>query len=322
MNRIAIIDPINQDIGLKVLFPEADYYVARVEFPSKYENMKHYDINFKLDWSEISGANYDILFIQFLSKHLLDDGHELQRIYRERIEPILNSNTFKCVALFDTYDYDYDPSTIVTNKNINVFFKRNFSKNKTYASNVHPFSFVIFGFNSTIEMMDRYIVSDEEYFKPKENRIFWSGSIFTHVNKEWNVYTDRHAVYNSIQHTLYLPGYLTHGEYLNTIRNSKFSLDLIGIGDPNIKTVEIIISGSLLIAQKKTIKYPFPEEFAEETVFETAEEYFQKMTRLTTDQALYDRCLKQQYDIVKKYLNIPWLRQYIISTLELKGIFQ
>jgi hypothetical protein len=319
MNRIAIIDPINQDIGLKVLFPEADYYISRVQFSSKYENMKHYNINFKLDWSTITDKNYEVLFIQFLSKHLLDDGHELQGIYRERIEPILNSNKFKCVALFDNYDYDYDPSTIITNKNINVFFKRNFSKNKTYASSVYPFSFIMFGYHSLIEMMDRYTVSEEHYLKEKENRIFWSGGIFIHDDKEYGVYRDRQTMYNSIRHTLYAPGSLPHDSYLHAIRSSKFSLDLLGCGDPNIKTLEILISGSLLIAQKKTVKYMFPEEFAEETEFETAEEYFQKTTRLINDQALYDRCLKQQYAIVKKYLNIPWLRQYITSTLELKA---
>ena len=32
MNRIAIIDFINQDIGLKILFPEADYYILQEEF--------------------------------------------------------------------------------------------------------------------------------------------------------------------------------------------------------------------------------------------------------------------------------------------------
>jgi hypothetical protein len=31
-NKIAIIDFMNQDIGLKILFPEADYYILQEEF--------------------------------------------------------------------------------------------------------------------------------------------------------------------------------------------------------------------------------------------------------------------------------------------------
>jgi hypothetical protein len=162
-------------------------------------------------------------------------------------------------------------------------------------------------------MMDRYSVSEEHYFKEKESRIFWSGGTYIHDDKEYGVYRDRQTIYNSIRHTLYAPGSLPHDSYLHAIRSSKFSLDLLGCGDPNVKTVEILISGSLLIAQKKPLKYMFPEEFAEETEFETAREYFDKMTRLIQDKDLYDRCLKQQFDIVKRYLNLPWLRQYIVD---------
>ena len=32
MHKIAIIDCYNQDIGLKILFPEADYFIKFIEF--------------------------------------------------------------------------------------------------------------------------------------------------------------------------------------------------------------------------------------------------------------------------------------------------
>ena len=30
--KIAIIDGLNQYMGLKILFPEADYFISRIEF--------------------------------------------------------------------------------------------------------------------------------------------------------------------------------------------------------------------------------------------------------------------------------------------------
>ena len=30
--KIAIIDGLNQDLGLKILFPEADYFINRIQF--------------------------------------------------------------------------------------------------------------------------------------------------------------------------------------------------------------------------------------------------------------------------------------------------
>ena len=313
-DRIAIIDIDNQDIGIKVLFPTADYYINRVQWTQKHPNMKHYNIDYRVDWSSLNDKNYDILFIQVTARHTVSGIlKETMEAYRDSVLPILNSNQFKLVALFDNDDYDMDPSKYIDHKSVDLFFKRNYTKKKLYSPNVYPFSFIMCGYHSLIEMMDRYSVSEEHYFKEKESRIFWSGGTYIHDDKEYGVYRDRQTIYNSIRHTLYAPGSLPHDSYLHAIRSSKFSLDLLGCGDPNVKTVEILISGSLLIAQKKPLKYMFPEEFAEETEFETAREYFDKMTRLIQDKDLYDRCLKQQFDIVKRYLNLPWLRQYIVD---------
>ncbi len=62
--RIAILDWLNQDIGLNILFPNADYYIKEIEYPEyKNDSMKRYNINPIYDWSTINDSNYDCLFI-------------------------------------------------------------------------------------------------------------------------------------------------------------------------------------------------------------------------------------------------------------------
>jgi len=60
--RIAVIDGVNQDIGLNILFPEADYFINNTE-TDKSSNMKASNIIPNYDWSKINDINYDYLCI-------------------------------------------------------------------------------------------------------------------------------------------------------------------------------------------------------------------------------------------------------------------
>jgi hypothetical protein len=312
--RIAIIDSKNQDIGLKIVFPEADYYVKRIEFPEKIQNMNYYTIHIHYDWSTINDTNYDYVFIicALYNAYQPDDStksHFNQEVkdHLSEIETIVNQNNFKFVGFFDNYDFDYDPASILPNPKINLFFKRNYSKLNSYASKVIPFPFIMFGYNSLIERMDKELVSEEEYLKIKNERVFFTGGL----------YDKRIAIYNEIKDTIYNPGPMQYSTFIHTLRNSKFSLDLLGIGDPNMRTFEILLSGSLLVSQKNMLHWPFPEEFSKETQFETKEEYSKQLTALKTDPVLYNTCLTNQYNIVKKYMNKAWIRKYILNTIQL-----
>ena len=46
--KIAIIDYFNQDMGLKILFPEADYFISKVQF-DKTTCLQKYNIEMKTD---------------------------------------------------------------------------------------------------------------------------------------------------------------------------------------------------------------------------------------------------------------------------------
>jgi hypothetical protein len=139
--KIAIIDGVNQDIGLNILFPDADYFIHNTEM-DKSKNMDKYSIVPRNDIQNVNDKNYDILFI-IIS---LYDAKPGTRFFKQNIKQILdkelviiNNNNFKKVFIFDNYDYDYDPNEIIQCDKIDLFFKRNYNKNKIYNKNVIPF---------------------------------------------------------------------------------------------------------------------------------------------------------------------------------------
>ena len=95
----------------------------------------------------------------------------------------------------------------------------------------------------------------------------------------------------------------------------KFSLDLLGIGCPNMRTFEILSTNSLRIAQYSNLTYPFEEKFSEETIFKDENDYFIKISNLINDDDLYNKCLKNQQNIVNKYFNKTWIKNYTLFNI-------
>lgn len=319
--RIAIIDTVNQDIGLKLLFSEASYYIHNSEectINSRIESYKRYNFTPKTEWYDINDSNYDYIFIILASYNIISTTPYYQENIKnifDKVINIINNNNFKFVGLFDNYDFDYDPNDFIKNKKINKFFKRNYNKNKCYKDNVVPFPFIMFGEKSLIEKCDSELVNETEYFKEKYNRIFFTGTLFT--NNNYNNNRDRLHIYNKIKSVIYNPGNLNYDDFINTIRNSKYSLDLLGAGDPNKRTFEILLSGSLMISEYNDLLWPFDknESFSKETIFKNENDFYNIINNLSNDKELYLKCLKNQYDIVKKYFNKEWLRNYILSKI-------
>ena len=164
--RIAIIDVINQDIGLKILFPQATYYIHNSEnctANNRTISYKKYNFTPKTDWSDINDSNYDYIFI-ILACYDIVSGisyykENVKNIFN-KITYIINNNNFKFVALFDNYDFDYDPNDFIINSKINIFFKRNYNATKNYKKNVTPFPFIMFGEISLIEKCDTELVNE------------------------------------------------------------------------------------------------------------------------------------------------------------------
>jgi hypothetical protein len=312
MYKIAIIDTIHQDIGLNILFPEAHYYTIYDDLDNidKSESLNKYNIIRRYDIESINDNNYDYFFI-IISSYAIDKNTPYYfnkiDISMQKIYNILDNNNFKKVFLFDNYDYDYDPSLYAYHNKINIYFKRNYNKNKIYSEIVKPFSFIMFGKYSMIEIID----NKRELASNADNRIYFSGTLFYHNDDKMNWYRNRHNIYENIKNNIYNPGRSDFYTYLNYINTSKFSLDLNGVGDPNKRTFEILSQGSLRIAEYNDIKWCFDDEFSEETIFKNTEDFNIKIKELMNDETLYKKCLKKQNEIVEKYFNIKWMREYL-----------
>ena len=308
--RIAVIDGVNQDIGLNILFPEADYFINNTEL-DKAANMKTNNIIPHYDWSKITDKNYDCLFIVIA----LYDAKPGTRFFKQNIYDILkreieiiNNNNFKKVFIFDNYDYDYDPNDILCNEKITLFFKRNYNKSKIYKNNVVPFPFIMFGEVSIIEKLDTLF-----YSSTKLNRIFFTGTLFIHDDPQIKYYRNRRDIYHKIHPAIFNPGSLCYNDFLNTIRYSKYSLDLNGVGDPNKRTFEILAQGSLRISEYNNLKWPFEETFSEETIFKDDKDFLEKIKTLNNDNELYIKCITNQLNIYNKYFNKNWIKDYIMN---------
>jgi spore maturation protein CgeB len=95
------------------------------------------------------------------------------------------------------------------------------------------------------------------------------------------------------------------------MKKSKYCLDLLGVGDPNVRTFEIISCGSLRIAQRSNLTWNFEEDFCEETYFDDENDLFNKINLMNSDGALYQKCLDRQNYIVQKYMNVKCLKEYV-----------
>ena len=321
--KIAILDSVNQDIGLKVLFPDANYFIHNDEEATIHDrnnSYNYYNFTPDKDLTKINDSNYDCLFIIIALYNTVQGIHFTENIKNifEKIKLIINNNNFKKVILFDNFDYDYDPNLYIDKLKIDLIFKRNYNKNKIYKENVFPFPFIMFGNKSLIEKCDRELVDRELYFNKKENRIFFTGCLTSEHHYEYdkdpNIIRDRKYIYDKIQERIYNPGYLSYEQFKSELGKSKYAIDLLGAGDPNKRTFEILTSGSLMISQYSNLLWPFEngDLFSEETIFKNEHEFFKIIDDLNNNDELYSKCLNNQYEIVKKYFNKDWLRNYIL----------
>lgn len=131
-----------------------------------------------------------------------------------------------------------------------------------------------------------------------------------------NFYRNRNIIFNEISSYVSYGFNINYHLYLDIINTSKYSLDLNGVGDPNKRTFEILSQGSLRLSEYNDMKWCFNEDFSEETIFRTGEEFKRKLLRLENDSELYKKCLNRQYELYNKYFNKEWIRNYIENYLD------
>jgi hypothetical protein len=319
---ICIIDPVSHMPGLKLIFPEADYYSYEPDnnfrFPStphftNNEFFNNYGFYYKTDWNNINSDIYSIIIIVFPFLDAIEgsswtkkEGVYIMKIIGE----IISKNNFKNKILFDIYDYDYDPSKI-SKINFDIYFKRNYNKNKIYSKNVYPFPCSMFVKPCILTMM----INKKYENKQNINGIFWAGTLFDHVDDLFKVYRNRKNIYSKIQNYIDTYYHLPHDEFVNKIKNYRICLDLQGVGDPNKRTFEILSNGSLLFTNICDLNWGFEEgdSFSEETIFYNEIDFIKKSEKLLNNNDLYNKCLTNQRYLVDKYFSKDYLRNYIFT---------
>ena len=320
--NISILDYFNHDTGLKILFNEADYYIVENKNKNEpYQYFKSFDDMKKYDHLFIITPTFDAINFYNNKSHDVSPGFV---DFLSNLLTFIKTNKFKSICFFDNYDYDYDPNIIFNignnnksdfeNENI-IFFKRNYSKNINYPNNVFSFPYTMFFQKSIIETIYNplYLHNNIE----KENRIFFCGSLFNHKDDLYGQYRNRIETMNKIKSKLniFQPYYLQNDIFLNEMMKSKYCLDLLGCGDPNFRTFEILTSGSLRIAERSPLKWNFQDDFCEETYFDNENDLYEKIKKLENIPGLYDSCLNKQKEIVNKYMNKEYLKNEIISKI-------
>ena len=101
--------------------------------------------------------------------------------------------------------------------------------------------------------------------------------------------------------------------FLYNLQISKYALDLNGVGDPNKRTFEILSQGALRISEYNDLKWPFEEDFSEETIFKNKDDFIRKINVLQYNNDIYEKCLLKQINIFNKYFNKKWIKEYILN---------
>jgi len=321
--KLCIIDPACHIPTLKILFEESEYFAHEPDnffsylTTNHYTKLQNYDAEgfmYDTNWDKINSSNFDILFIVAplldyydpISKELIPYTFNM----RDKITKIINSNSFKLVVIFDVYDYDYDPNEINKNWKVDLYFKRNYNKKKKYNSNVVPFPFIMFLKPCVMKIaLNTKILN---YDKTRKNAVFWAGGLYNHIHALDGIHINRQKIHNEIKDLIHSKN-LPYDKFIEHMKTYKICVDLMGVGDPNKRTFEIIANGSLMMSMCVNLEWGFDnnDEFDKDTFFTTSDEFRIKLHKLLTDETHYKKCLNTQNEIVTKYFNKNWLRGYI-----------
>jgi len=340
--KITILDFLNQDPGLKILFPDADYYVFKTEdfsLNNRMELYKKYGLSpHRTDIENCRAEDEDhVLFVvaalynscstwnNKINTHFSSDVRDFFFITLD----IIRNGGFKSVYFFDNYDYDYDPNHIFIENRVydfiseyNVhFFKRFYAKDKIYCDNVYSYPYILFGYTCITDIIGNGPYNSPE---PKIKNMFFSGALHQHNDDVYGVYRNRREVIQKIYEVmgdfLIYKTNLSNEEYNEMLKKYAFCLDLLGVGEPNKRTFEILASGSLLIQQRSRLEWNFDDDFCEETYYDDHNDLFQKMKRLVTEPELYKQCLEKQNDIVQKNMSFDAIRKYIMTVVQDRNV--
>ena len=245
---------------------------------------------------------------------------ERQTFFKE-IFKLLSSKNIKKVAWFDDSDRALCARGVKwLNKEgipCDAVFKRDYRRTHLweYAECVHPFPFMTFGKPNPPWLLYENRVKGNSGL----NACFWSGAPIDRfepgVPDEW---CNRLGMLKQIYPYLIMKSGLPKEEFLNQFNTYKFFLHLNGTGHICGRFFEGLSRDSLMLMQEMDTVFPFANEkfFHEMTIFVRPEEFVQKLGELQINRDLYAECKQTQEEILEKYYNYEYMREYILSCLE------
>jgi len=322
--KLCILDPFHNIPALKRVFPEAGYYSYPPDGIYNYywtnhmspvDFKRYYGFEYKTDWSSITSNTYDVLAIVLVLYDTIVDKAAAGML--DILQRIIKNQSFKKIVMFDTHDYDYDPTLFIPN-GIDTFFKRNYSTHKQYDTRVVPFPVSMFVRKCILWSIIDYTDVPRNLSPPRINDALWCGSIYTHRNDTYKIIRDRAAAYSEIQPYVQTRHFSDLDTMIQAFRSFKICVDLFGVGNPNKRTIEIFISGSLRMHNFNDLNWGFEEgdSFHEACYFSSRDEFVSKKNRLLSDEQLYNSSLSRQETLIRKYFSKNAVREYILRCVQ------
>jgi len=350
-----ILDFLHEDPGLKLLYPDAQYYsfVQNPQYITSYPNIIPSQEIEKIE-EEAAAAVHPLTFMVIAPLYkcfYIWNGQRNPNFcsvlydYFNIFVYIVKNQKFENILFFDTHAYQYDPNVIFEcyhlqdlSKKI-TFFKRNYANNVVYKNNVFPFPYI--GSNNTdinaaaassslcvIDILQQFIKRYKKgnYKLPDRNRLFYSGKLMVKKDDVYGLHTDCVEKLQKIKNTV--GEYLVYREkmpdetaYKVELSRFHFCLSLAEeCGAPTRKMFDILSSGSLLMCEINELArfmWNFGEDdFLIESYFLDEMDLFAKLNYLGGNVDKYYTCLHKQHTLVNTYMSKPALRRYIKKCYE------
>jgi len=337
-----ILDPTTMNPHLKYLIPNSVYYTCPGKMFSNFWNggetipdiFNKYKINLEEELKIINNVcirnnkfNNMYFSLSILSTEEIHQGKsnklwiEYYKTLYNKFIPFISGK----IIIIDNHGGDYEPTVYLNKFNFkyDIILKRIYSnRNKDrYLKNTVSYPFIMD--TNSDPCYKLYNLSHfKENIHKKINKIFFAGSLFDY-HEEW----DNHNTFEHADRTKIVNNF--NGKYPNilekkkvpynifhkTISNYRYALDVRGTSRLNKRLYEILSTNTLLLAEKIDIVWPFEnnDKFSDECFFEqgNVDDLYRIYNNFENNFELYDKCLKNQMYIVKKYFNNEWLWSYI-----------
>lgn len=329
-----IIDPLTHSPYLKYVIPNSLYYTEDKysHYPSghysKQEFKKKYNFSYEEDINKINKIENLFIIIPVLSLVEKHQGYtyikwveKFTSLY-DKYKPLAKGK----VIIFDNHGGDHEPIRYLKDKfSYDKILKRVYSNRnkKNYSNIIYPYPMIMDTINDPLfNLINKTLTINNN----KINKIYWSGSLFDYHEN----FDDKNVLENANRKIIVYPFIkkyrnileikkVPYENFLNTISNYKYSLDIRGTSRLNKRLFEILSTNSLLLAEKIDVVWPFDEgdKLSDECFFEQGniDDLYRIYNNFENDICLYHRCLENQIFIVKKYFNKEWLWNYIESII-------